>query len=723
MTVSRHWLSTALLIALSGCGGGTDREQPAETTPQATAPADIRAADVDEARIINADSEPGNWMSVGRTYSEQNFSPLDRITPANVQTLGLAWYVDLDTRRGQESTPLVIDGVMYVTTAWSKVLALDAKTGAQIWKFDPEVPGARGVYACCDVVNRGAAAWQGKIYVGTLDGRLIALDAATGKPVWSVRTFNESRPYTITGAPRVAKGLVLIGNAGSEYDARGYVTAYDAETGEQAWRFYMVPGNPADGFENDAMRMAAETWHGEWWKLGGGGSPWNAIVYDPDTDLVYIGTGNGVPWNRAQRSPGGGDNLFLSSIVALRAETGEYVWHYQTTPGDDWDFDGTEPIMTADLTIDGQRRHVVMQAPKNGFFYVLDAETGKLLSAKPIAPTNWATGIDLATGHPIETPEARYSESGKLFVGQPSPSGAHNWQPWSYNPGTGLVYIPQQESGFPYQRDEDFTATVKGTNLGLDIHAMEPPVDPEGIAAATADWKGALVAWDPVTQTERWRVAHAGPWNGGTLTTAGNLVVQGLATGNVAIYRADTGEALWSFQAQTGVMAGPMSYTVDGQQYIAVAAGWGGAYSLVSGELAKSHGAITRNISRILVFKLGGMAALPPVPELPAMTLNPPPMPTDTASITRGEALYERHCAACHGGSATSGGLLPDLRYSANLTGDGWDGIVLDGALEANGMVSFGDVFDHGNSEDIRNYVIMRARQTLEARETAASPQ
>jgi quinohemoprotein ethanol dehydrogenase len=719
VSVTRYWLPTAVFIALTGCGGGADREQPAGTAPGAAAPAERSAADVDGARILGADSEPGNWLTAGRTYSEQNYSPLDAIDADNVATLGLAWYRDLDTQRGQESTPLVIDGVMYVTTAWSKVLALDARTGEELWKFDPEVPGGWAVNVCCDVVNRGAAAWQGKIYVGTLDGRLIALDAATGEPVWSVQTFDKSKPYAISGAPRIANGLVMIGNAGSEYDTRGYVTAYDAETGSQVWRFYAVPGNPADGFENDAMRMAAETWNGEWWKLGGGGSPWNAIVYDPETDLVYIGTGNGVPWNRALRSPGGGDNLFLSSIVAVKAETGEYVWHYQTTPGDEWDYDSTEPIMTADLVIDGETRHVVMQAPKNGFFYVLDAATGELISAEAFAPTTWATGIDLASGRPIEAPGARYSETGELSVVEPSPNGAHNWQPWSYNPGTGLVYIPEQEGGFPFQADEDFTPVVKGTNLGLDMRTAEPPVDAEGIAAATAGSKGALLAWDPIAQTERWRVQHAGPWNGGTLTTAGNLLVQGLATGKVEIYRADTGETLWSFDAQTGVLAGPMSYTVDDEQYIAVAAGWGGSYALLPGGLAKTHGAATRNISRILVFKRGGTATLPAPPPVPEMTLDPPPMPTDAASIDRGELLFERHCAACHGGSATSGGMVPDLRYSANLVGDGWDTIVLDGALEHQGMATFGDIFDRDDAEDIRNYVIMRARQTLEAQQAA----
>ena len=686
---------------------------------QAAAPTQAPApASVTEARIVSADTEPQNWMTTGRSYADQRFSPLKSIDADNVGQLGLAWSFDLDSHRGQEATPIVIDGVMYASTAWSKVKALNAKTGELIWAFDPQVPGAWAVNACCDVVNRGVAAWEGKIYVGTLDGRLIALDARDGKVVWSVNTIDPSKPYTITGAPTVVKGLVLIGNGGSEYDARGYVTAYDAETGKQVWRFYTVPGDPSKGFENKAMEMAAKTWNGEWWKLGGGGSPWNAIVYDPSTDLVYIGTGNGVPWNRADRSPQGGDNLFIDSIIALKPETGDYVWHYQEVPGDDWDFDATQPIMTADLPINGVTRHVVMQAPKDGYFYVLDAATGELLSAKPFAPVNWSTGID-SNGRPIEAPNARDLEKGKQFVGEPSPHGAHNWQPWSFNPETGLVYIPEQEIGFPYEGDEMFTATTKGTNLGLNMLAVEPPLDQKGMDAATAGWKGALIAWDPVMQAPRWRVDHAGPWNGGVLTTAGNLVVQGLATGRIEIYEADTGKKLWSFDAQTGVMAGPMSYSVDGEQYIAVEAGWGGSYSLVSGALAKSHNAATRNISRILAFKIGGTATLPPPPPAPVMKLDPPPMPKDKASIARGEMLFERHCNSCHGGSAASGGLVPDLRYSAHLKDDAWYTIVLAGALQDNGMVNFGDVLSRQDATDIRNYVIERANQTLVAQKAA----
>jgi PQQ-dependent dehydrogenase (methanol/ethanol family) len=337
---------------------------------------------VDAARLSAADSEPGQWMSHGRTYDEQRFSPLKQITTDNVKDLGLAWFADLDTNRGQEATPIVVDGTMYITTAWSKVKAYRAATGEKLWEYDPQVPGAWGVNACCDVVNRGVAVWEGKVFVGTLDGRLVALEAPTGKVLWDVNTIDREKPYTITGAPRVVKGNVLIGNGGAELGVRGYVSAYDAATGKLNWRFYTVPGNPAMPFENPALEMAAKTWNGEWWTLGGGGTVWDSMAYDPQLDLLYIGVGNGSPWNHTYRSQGKGDNLFLSSIVALKPEDGSYVWHYQSTPGESWDHTATQQIVLADLEIDGMKRRVVMQAPKNGFFYVLDAKDGTLISAK-----------------------------------------------------------------------------------------------------------------------------------------------------------------------------------------------------------------------------------------------------------------------------------------------------------------------------------------------------
>ncbi len=415
----------------------------------------VRAAEppasVDATRISNAETEPGNWVTYGRTYSEQRFSPLTRITAANVKQLGLTWYADLDSNRGQEGTPLVIDGVLYVSVAWSIVKAFDAQTGRLLWSYDPAVPRALGVRGCCDVVNRGVAAWQGKIFVGTFDGRLVALDARTGRPVWSVMTVDASKPYTITMAPRVIKGRVVIGNSGNEYGVRGYVSAYDAETGKLVWRFYTVPGDPSKPFENEAMAMAAKTWSGEWWKLGGGGSAWESISYDPTVNLIYLGTGNGTEWNQGYRSSSQGDNLFLSSIVAINADTGNYVWHYQVTPGDEWDFDAVQQLILADLTIDGTARQVLMQANKNGFFYVLDRKTGQLISANNFTPVTWTSGIDLKTGRPVEVPGIRYDRTGKRTELLPGALGAHSWQSMAFNPKTGLVYIPAQEIPMSYE--------------------------------------------------------------------------------------------------------------------------------------------------------------------------------------------------------------------------------------------------------------------------------
>src|SRR6202521_5049117 len=368
----------------------------------------VSVASLDESRLIHADQEPGNWMSHGRTYSEQRFSPLKQIDHRNIGQLGLAWSVDLDTRRGQEATPVVVDGVMFFTTAWSKVYAVKAATGEQLWSYDPKVPPEWAVNACCDVVNRGVAVWRGKVFVGTLDGRLVALDAARGKLIWETLTIDRNFRYTITGAPRVVKGKVIIGNGGAEMGVRGYVSAYDAETGKIVWRFYTVPGDPSKPFESPFLEKAAKTWSGEWWKNGGGGTVWDSMGYDPQLNLLYIGTGNGDPWPRKIRNPRKEDNLFTSSIVALKPDTGEYVWHYQENPGDEWDYDSDEQIVLADLNLNGELSHVLLHAPKNGYFYVLDRATGKLLSAKPFTRVTWATGIDVQTGRPIESPGAQY---------------------------------------------------------------------------------------------------------------------------------------------------------------------------------------------------------------------------------------------------------------------------------------------------------------------------
>jgi quinohemoprotein ethanol dehydrogenase len=668
------------------------------------------SASVSDAQIVKAESQPGNWLTYGRTYSEQRFSPLKQIDNRNAARLGLAWYFDLDTHRGQEATPIVVDGVMYFSTAWSKVFALNAATGARLWSYDPKVPRQWGANACCDVVNRGVAVWQGRIYIGTLDGRLIALDAATGQLVWEQLTIDPRWRYTITGAPRIVKGKVVIGNGGAEFGVRGYVSAYDAQTGKLVWRFYTVPGDPSKPFERPILAEAAKTWTGEWWKIGGGGTVWDAIVYDPELDLLYIGVGNGGPWNEKYRSPKGGENLFTCSVVALKPDTGEYVWHYQENAADDWDYDSAEQMILAEIPIAGKPRKVLLHAPKNGFFYVIDRETGALISAKPFTFINWATGFDMKTGRPIESASARYPHVDSPPI-IPGPLGAHSWQPMSYSPLTGLTYIPVNEVGFNYKPEENFEFKNSALNFGIDMVAAGMPQDPNIKKAILDSVKGKLVAWDPVQQKQAWAVERPGPWNGGTLATAGNLVFEGTAAGYFDAYRADTGEKVWSFDAQTGVMAGPVTYTVNGEQYVAVLAGWGGVFPLVSGEVSFKSGHV-HNVSRMLAFKLDGKASLPPLPPPEELVLNPPASTASAAAIHHGEAVYQRFCSGCHGDVAVSGGVLPDLRYSATLANERWFKIVLDGAYQSLGMVAFGEEVSQQDAADIRAYVIFRANQS-----------
>ena len=695
--------SLLLLALLAACG---PRRAPVSAPP-------LKPADVDEARLNDADRDCHNWLSHGRTYDEQRYSPLNLIKKENVAQLGLAWSLDLDTDRGQEATPLVVDGVMYSTSAWSKVQAIDAQSGKLLWQYDPEVPGEAGTKACCDVVNRGVAVWQGKVYVGTLDGRLVAIDATNGKPVWSVVTVDQTKKYTITGAPRIVKGKVLIGNGGAEFGVRGYVSAYDAATGALAWRFYTVPGDPSQPFESPAMQQAATTWKGEWWKLGGGGTVWDSMAYDPQLNLLYIGVGNGSPWNQSLRSPGGGDNLFLSSIVALRPDTGEYVWHYQETPGESWDYTATQHIILADLQINGQPRKVLMQAPKNGFFYVLDRETGKLISAQPFTTINWASGVDPATGRPIVNPDAFYAATGKPWFAMPGPYGAHNWQPMSFSPQTKLVYIPAQDTPFAYAHDPRYAVNPIAYNVGVDTAAASTPTDPASRAQVLAMFRGYLKGWDPVAQKEVWRVEQPGPWNGGVLSTGGGLVFAGNAAGDFSAYSADKGQKLWTFTTQTGVIAAPMTYMVGDQQYVAIVVGWGGVYAISGGYVANKSGesgAINR--SRVLAFRIGASAKLPPAP--PVQPPSQPPAPFgDAAALGLGKALFTGYCSVCHGDSVVGAGVLPDLRWSPlNASADAWKKPLLEGTKLKRGMPNFAQVIQPEWAEALRAYVVARANES-----------
>jgi PQQ-dependent dehydrogenase (methanol/ethanol family) len=697
------------LLLLPACGPS---DPPASTeTEQAQAEPSGPRLDVNGARILAADQEPGNWLSHGRTYGEQRFSPLKQVNDGNAGELGLEWFFEFDTRRGLEATPIVVDGMMFTTGAWSQVFALDARSGELLWKHDPEVPREWAVHACCDVVNRGVAIWEGAVFVGTLDGRLISLDASSGKVNWTVLTIDPNKPYTITGAPRVVNGKVIIGNGGGEFGVRGYVSAYDATTGARAWRWYSVPGDPSEPFESPELEQAAETWNGEWWKFGGGGTIWDSMAYDPELNLLYIGVGNGSPWNQEIRSPGGGDNLFLSSIVALEPDTGKYVWHYQTTPGDSWDYTATQHMILADLEIEGRVRKVIVQAPKNGFFYVLDRESGELISADAFVQVTWATHVDPESGRPVEVEGMRYQEAPTLVM--PSPYGGHNWHPMAFSPDTGLIYIPAQDVPFAYGVDEGFEYTPGLWNVGINpLYAAFAEQPPEVQAELLKMISGQIIAWDPVKRQEAWRVKHPLPWNGGMLATAGNLIFQGNSVGEFAAYRADNGERLWAMGAQTGIVASPVTYEIDGEQYVTVLAGWGGSMALSGGDLAAAAG--VRNISRVLTFKLGATGVLPEV-EPPALALDPPPRVDDPEAIARGKQHYASRCMMCHGDSVVGGGVIPDLRYLSAERHQMWQGIVIGGLHQDRGMVSFASVFSTEDSADIQAYVIERAHELAES--------
>ena len=670
---------------------------------------------------LTTGGDGSNWAMAGFNYNEQRHSPLTQINTNNVKDLGIAWFADLPDARGQEATPVVVDGKMFISTAWSKVFAYDAKTGEPLWSFDPEVDKARGVKACCDVVNRGVAFWKGQIFVGTIDGRLISLDAATGKTLWSTQTLDLESNGTITGVPRVVKDLVIIGNGGAEFGARGFITAYHADSSKQAWRFYTVPnpkGEPDGAASDEILKTASKTWSaepkkGDWRESGGGGTVWDAIVYDSELDQLYIGVGNGNPWNHGIRSNGEGDNLFLSSIVALKPDTGKYVWHYQETPAETWDYTATQPIILANEESDGKQVKVLYHAPKNGFFFTIDRVSGKMLSAEPfIDGITWASGYDKQTGRPIEKPEARYNQTGKLYMANPSALGAHNWHPMSYNPATGLVYIPALYIGGAYMPpvapNEQERKTL-GFNTGGAFVTADLPDDINFVKAVKAATTGKLVAFDPRTGRAKWTVDHAASWNGGTMTTAGNLVFQGTAMGQFRAYAADTGKQLYNLDVQSGVLSGASTYTVDGEQYVAFLTSKGGAFPLVSG-YAGSASAAVPNIPRLIVLKLGGKARLPAPPETPPYVWEPPMQIGTPSDIAAGQSNFQRYCLVCHGPGAVGNGVLPDLRKSASIAdADTWKSVVIDGVLKGNGMVSFASVLSRQEAEQMRAYVISRA--------------
>lgn len=690
MTRIRALLAAATLAAVSPAAA------QAPPTPDQLRAATARV----DADFIRRNAATGrDWPSYGLNFSENRFSPLTGITTENAAQLGLAWSYDLGSRRGVQATPVVVGGVMYVTASWSVVHAIDARTGARLWSFDPEVPREYGARGCCDVVNRGVAVHRGKVYVASYDGRLFALDAATGARAWERDTITDrARPYTVTGAPRVFADTVIIGNGGAEYGVRGYLTGYDAETGRQKWRWFAVPGNPTDPPEDASMARALRTWDpaGRWWEAGGGGTMWDSMTYDPELGLMYVGTGNGSPWNRNLRSPAGGDNLYLHSIVALRPETGEFVWHYQHVPGETWDYTATQPMILADLTIAGQPRKVILHAPKNGFFYVIDRTDGRFISARNFVEVTWATGYD-AEGRPIENPAARSPD--QPFEAIPTAYGARNWHPMSFNPQTGLAYMPVQGVPLTLTPDREWRMNVvspgrfqsgTGWNLGYFLNATPPKAQPFG----------ALIAWDPVAQREAWRRDLGAPWNGGTLTTAGNLVFQGTADGRFVAYDARDGRTIWEVPVGSGVVAAPSTFEVDGQQYVAVAVGWGGVFGIVQ----RATDRVSQG--RVYAFRVGATAAMPA-----AVQAERRPLVSGIAfrqdDVAPGTGLYVANCAGCHGvPGVNNGGNVPNLGYSTRETMEAMPALVLGNTYLQHGMPSFQGRLSEAELGQIRAFVL-----------------
>ena len=673
-----------------------------------------KIGNINTERIINANNEPQNWLSHGRDYHEQRYSPLNQINLETINKLELEWSLDMGTKRGLEATPIIDNGIMFVSSTWSVVHAVDAKTGKELWVYDPDVPRSWARKVCCDVVNRGVAVWEGQVYFGTIDGRLISLDAKTGKNIWEINTLIDSdKDYTITGAPRVANGKVYIGNGGADMGGvRGYVSAYNTKNGNLEWRFFTVPGDPSLPFEHPELEMASKTWTGQWWTMGGGGTVWNAIVFDPEFNQLYIGTGNGSPWNQQIRSPAGGDNLFLSSIVALNADTGKMNWYYQTTPEERWDYTATQDIILADLNVDGEDRKVLMQAPKNGFFYVLDRKTGELLRANNYVKTNWATHVDLKTGRPVLNPNKDYYEKAIWIL--PGTYGGHGWQAMSYDPKQKLVFIPTMEIAAVHRVKKTFEETglykmlPETVNTGTEFNLFDtvPDMsDGDNIPPIT----GELIAFDPLTGETRWSVKHKQFWNGGPLTTAGGLVFQGNASGFLEAYNAKNGKLVWSKNVYTGIMAPPVTYMIDEEQYISILAGDGGASNFLGDNFGIWEGQLASikygNYGKLLTFKLNGKSKIEALEEKDLSIPEQPIINASLEDIKAGQDIYANYCAICHG-SGVHGKTISDLRYMSKETHEYFNEIVLNGMLEENGMKGFSDILNEKNAFEVYSYIV-----------------
>ncbi len=665
------------------------------------------AGDVSEARVLEESASGVNWFLKGGSFRGEHFSPLDDVNAGNVDDLGLAWAKRLPVPDGISATPIVVDGVVYLSGAWSLVFAIDAKTGKQLWTYNPDVRSrlADDPYLSWPArVNRGVAVWQGKVILTTADCRLIALDAASGEEVWKQQACDRTRGYRMTDSPYVGGDMVFIGNAGSEsgYKTRGFVSAYSVDDGELLWRFYTVPSDKPEENTSAAMKMAAKTWSGTALEeFGGGGSVWNEMTYDPESGLLYFGTAGALPYVHRDRSPDGGDNLFLSSVVAVDTGTGEYAWHYQTVPQDSWDYNANMNIVLADLEIDGKPRKTLLIAPKNGFHYVLDRLTGELIGADKFAKVNWATHINLETGRPAYDPAAEYwKRPDEAVAVWPNMWGAHSWNAMAYHPGLQLVYIPVIDvpTIVTDYEDGDYEDTLE-----IKTEVDGEPFDP-----------GKLVAWDPVTNSQRWSVAQALPFNGGVLATAGNLVFQGDAYGRFNAYRADDGERLWSVATGSNITAAPVSCATEGQQFVLVPVGAGGGLQFVYPEM--HAGDEVAGPTQLLAFALGEDTPMPDA-NVAMRSLPDQPEPDATPEqIESGRALFSWECRSCHGknAAARAGGSVPDLRYATRETHAQWHGIVVGGARHVNGMPRFELSIEE--SEAVRQYVLSRSMELRDAR-------
>lgn len=717
--VTRLCLILSSVLLLAACGR---HETPAPAAPAASP---VLSGNVDAARLANAAREPGQWLTPGGDASGAYHSALTQINDHTVGELGFAWDYALGTHRGLEATPVVVDGTLYTAGNWGIVYALDAATGREKWTYNPGVDGQWGRYSCCDAVNRGVAVWQGRVYVASLDGYLHAVDAQTGARLWKVDSLparaTDGFHYASTGAPLIAGNLVVIGTSGADFKgARGSVAAFDMSTGALKWRFFTVPRDPQQGAQDQAhLDKALVTWDPHYdWSYGGGGTVWDGMSYDPALHLVYIGTGNAAPYAVGKDAPGG-DALYTASILAVHEETGALAWYHQEVPGDGWDYDATQKMVLTDLEVEGRRRAVLMQAAKDGFLYVLDRASGEVLAAHAFAPMNWTRGLDPKTHRPIRNAAADYTRAPKLV--SPGAQGAHSWQPMSYDPAAGLVYIPAMDAPMVYIETKHRPAGLIEVNFTVATIWPEQytPGDLKslfGNLPSLADLgreagdkaprsRGVLRAVDPRSGRIVWEQPGVDMWDGGVMSTAGNLVFRGDTAGHVNVYAADSGTLLKTLDVGTSIMAAPMTYAVNGEQYVAVMAGWGGSDMYLpfpEGSAARQYG----NAGRIIAFKLHGGAIPKPAAVVDALPVQPPPHEGTAGQIRAGEILYNRYCGRCH---VFGLGMLPDLRRMSAATHQLFYDIVLNGAYQGKGMARWDDVLSRADAEAIHAYLIDQA--------------